>query len=113
MVRMHREHEVDQKVIDKYIEEGLIDRADVHTARDEAKETPMARAAKGLSMTQILNVWQAASPEERKELRPILRDKQYMIHDENSLTRRAQLRDAYQKAMSAPVQPVKSIPGMT
>jgi 2'-5' RNA ligase len=112
IVRMYREHEVDQKQIDRYIEEGIISRDDPHAARDQAKQSPMARAAENLSITQVLNVWQAATPEERKELRPILRDKEYMIHDERSLARRQQLRDAYKVAMSAPVEPVTFAPGV-
>lgn len=56
----------------KAIAEGLITPAEARKTVKEAKLDSLSRAFRPMPMDQALQVWKAATPEERKKLRPLL-----------------------------------------
>lgn len=68
VVQMYRTGDVDQKQIDDYVDKGVMTDKDVDKAERESDEDPLARAVKGLSVEQVLNVYEKGTPEEREAI---------------------------------------------
>jgi len=99
VVRMYREDEVDQKQIDKYVDEGKLTDKDVAKAERESDEEPIARAVKNLTIEQMLNVWAKATADEREAMEPILERHEKDIDKVADDEQREKLYDAFDKAM--------------
>jgi hypothetical protein len=103
---MHRTGHVDQAQIQQYIRSGQITPKDARTAAADAKTDPLVLTVRhgDLTLRQLLDVWQHASPAEQRKLRPILSRKANTLQNEpNPETRRAlgaQLRKALGSATS-------------
>jgi hypothetical protein len=100
VVEMYRSGDVDDKQIDRYVEKGVLSDKDVDKAARESDQQPIARAVQNLSIEQMLNVWEKASPDEREAMEPILARHERDIDKETDDDRREQLHAAFDKAMN-------------
>jgi hypothetical protein len=102
IVQMYRTNDVDDRQIDRYVAQGLVTDKDVDKAVREADEDPLARAVKNLTIEQMLNVWQKATPAERETIEPILDRHEKDIDKITDDDKRQELYDAFDKAMGKP-----------
>jgi hypothetical protein len=60
---------------------GLLTDKDIKQVKERAKESPVARGFKSLTIDQALKVWDVATDEERKLLRPMLERKTALLEN--------------------------------
>ncbi len=102
IVQMYRTNDVDDRQIDRYVAQGLVTDKDVDKAVREADEDPLARAVKNLTIEQMLNVWQKATPAERETIEPLLDRHEKDIDKITDGDKRQELYDAFDKVMGKP-----------
>ena len=112
VVRMYRNNDVDQEQIDRLVEEGKMTDRDVLKAERSSDEDPMVRAVRSLTIEQMLNVWQVATPAERDTIEPILRRHERDIDQIPDDEEQEKMQEAFDKAMSQlDAQPVTASAG--
>ncbi len=78
--------------------EGLLTERDIKTIQRNIKQSRLQVSAKRLGITEILDVWDVASSEEKRELRSILLDKKPLIDQILNVKLRAEIRRRYREA---------------
>lgn len=56
-----------------YVQSGILTAKDAHAAALRSQVAPLLRTARSLPLDDLLRVWKVATPEERDELRPLLK----------------------------------------
>ena len=108
---MYRAKKVDQDAIAAYKKAGILSEADLVKARLYARTAPIIPAVRSLSPEQALNVYLAGTPEEQKELRPLIELKGRELNKIEDEAQRDKLKKAYSDALNPKPQfkPGKSI----
>ena len=97
--QMYRTGKVDRAAIDRLRKEGKLPGNSVSRAAMESRFPAIVTASRSLSIEQILNVFEKATPEEQKQLRPYVERKSAQIDDIPDPERRQQVNDAFNAAM--------------
>jgi N12 class adenine-specific DNA methylase len=75
----------------KALKEGKISLQDVKRIRERAKTNPLAGTVKGLTLEQALDVWEVATENEKKLLRPVISAKKIHKIGKSTATQKAEL----------------------
>lgn len=97
--QMYADGKVDRPAIDKMVQDGTLTKQDVARARVSSKVDPVARATRNLSLDQALNVYDVATPDEKKSLRPVIARKAREIQQEPDKEKREALRQRLHDAL--------------
>jgi hypothetical protein len=104
---MYRRKAVNKETIDAFKSQGKIKEQDLLRAKLDARTDPLTGALRSLTPEQALNVYQLATPEEKKTIRPLIEEKGRMLVREPDPEKRQQLKDAYHNALhGAPTRPI-------
>jgi len=96
-----RAGKTDKSVEQAYKTAGVLSEDDLTKARFYARRSPLLAAVNPLHVDQAINVYIAATPEEKKEIRPEIERKQGEIDSfTNDPEERAKLKKAYQDALN-------------
>jgi N12 class adenine-specific DNA methylase len=92
----------DQKVIDAYKTADILDESDLAKARFQARVQPIVAATRDLHHEQALNVYLAATPDEQKQLRPVIGHKARTIDDDSDMSaeQKVTMKKAYSDALN-------------
>jgi hypothetical protein len=96
---MYRTGNVNQGTIDRYVEQGKINHADIFKAPMFARTDPLAHATRALTIEQALNVYDEADDREKQLLRPILEAKRKQIHEITDPDKRQEVQESFRRAM--------------
>jgi protein-tyrosine-phosphatase len=99
VVQMYRNRAVDRDQIQRYVKEGKLTPASASKAAMESRQPQILLASRSLSVEQLLNVYEKATPDEKRVLYPMVARKAPQIRDISDPDRRQEVEDAYKRVV--------------